>query len=75
MGSGGGQADKYLDDLEKAIRLVAEAPLLCRVRSELALPVRIQVQAQHLIVYEEIESGINIVRVLHASMDVDGQLL
>ena len=69
------QADKYLDDLEKAIRRVAEAPLLCRLRSELALPVRIQVQARHLIVYEEIEAGINIVRALHSSMDREGQLL
>ena len=68
------QADKYLDDLEEAIRLLAEQPLICRERTELSPPVRIHHHAHHLIVYLALEDGINIIRVLHESMDVDGHM-
>ena len=68
------QADKYLDDLDVAIRLLAEQPLICRERTELNPPVRIHHHAHHLIVYLALEDGINVVRVLHESMDVDGHM-
>ncbi|MDE0155945.1 MAG: type II toxin-antitoxin system RelE/ParE family toxin [Gammaproteobacteria bacterium] len=68
------QADKYLDDLEEAIRLLAEQPLICRERTELNPPVRIHHHAHHLIVYLALEDGINVVRVLHESMDVDSHM-
>ena len=68
------QADKYLDDLDAAIRLLAEQPLICRERTELNPPVRIHHHAHHLIVYLALEDGINVVRVLHESMDVDSHM-
>ena len=68
------QADKYLDECAAAFNLLAEQPLQCRERSEFSPPVRILHHAHHLVVYQTIENGINIVRVLHESMDVDSQL-
>ena len=65
------QSDKYLDDLDAAIRLLAEQPLICRERTELNPPVRIHHHAHHLIVYLALKDGINVIRVLHESMDVD----
>jgi toxin ParE1/3/4 len=68
------QADKYLDDLEQAMLLLAETPLACRERDELTPAVRIHHHKHHMIVYETVQDGINVVRVLHESMDVDFQL-
>lgn len=68
------QADTYLDDLETALHLLSEQPLICRERTEFTPPVRIHHHAHHLIVYLVEDDGINIVRVLHESMDIDAQL-
>ena len=68
------QADKYLDDLDSAIKLLAEQPLISRKRPELDPPVRIHHHGHHLIVDRALDDGISIVRVLHESMDVDGHL-
>ncbi|MCY4283390.1 MAG: type II toxin-antitoxin system RelE/ParE family toxin [Gammaproteobacteria bacterium] len=68
------QADKYLDDLEEAMRLLAEQPLICRERTELSPPVRIHHHVHHLIAYQVLEDGINVIRVLHESMDVDSHM-
>ena len=68
------QADLYLDDLEEAIRLLAQQPLLCRERTELNPPVRIHHHQHHLIVYILSDNGIVIVRVLHERMDIEAQL-
>ena len=68
------QADKYLDELDAAIRLLAEQPLSCRERTELNPPVRIHRHAHHLIAYLALEDGINVVRVLHENMDVDSHM-
>lgn len=71
---GGSQADTYLDELAAAMELLAEQPLICRERPEFNPAVRIHHHAHHLIVYLVIHEGIKIVRVLHESMDVVGQL-
>ena len=71
---GEAQAGQYLDDLESAMALVAEQPLLCREREEFVPPVRIHSHAHHLIVYQALEGGITVIRVLHENMDVDAQL-
>jgi toxin ParE1/3/4 len=68
------QADKYLDDLNAAITLLANQPLACRERTELEPPVRIHHHGHPLIVYLALADGINLVRFLHESMDVDSQL-
>jgi toxin ParE1/3/4 len=68
------QADDYLDELDQAIQLLAEQPLMCRERLELAPPVRIHHHAHHLVVYLALDHGINVIRVLHENMDIDHQL-
>ena len=68
------QADKYLDDLDTAIKLLAEQPLISRKRTELDPPVRIHHHGHHLVVYLALGDGISVVRVLHESMDVDSHL-
>jgi toxin ParE1/3/4 len=68
------QADKYLDGLEQGFKLLAETPLLCRLRSEFIRPVRINIHAHHLIIYQMLPDSINIVRVLHESMDIEMRL-
>jgi toxin ParE1/3/4 len=68
------QANTYLDDLEVALFLLAEQPLICRERTEFIPPVRIHHHAHHLIVYLVVDDGINIVRVLHEHMDINAKL-
>lgn len=68
------QANKYLDDLDAVLRLLAEQPLICRERTELNPPVRTHHHAHHLIVYQALDDGISVVRVLHESMDVDNHM-
>ncbi|MFK8048998.1 MAG: type II toxin-antitoxin system RelE/ParE family toxin [Halioglobus sp.] len=68
------QADKYLDELDVVIKQLAGQPLICRERTELEPPVRIHHHGHHLIVYLALADGINLVRVLHESMDVDSHL-
>lgn len=68
------QADDYLDALEKVFHLLAEQPKLGRKREEFTPVVRTHLHAQHLIVYQVTNSGINLIRILHASMDITAQL-
>jgi len=71
---GEAQADKYLDDLESSLELLAEQPLICRERTEFKPPVRIYQYEHHLIVYTILSDKIVIIRVLHENMNVDLQL-
>lgn len=65
------QADLYVDDLERAFLLLADAPLICRLREELIPPVRIHHFNHHLVIYVETKDGISLVRVLHESSDYE----
>lgn len=67
-------ADSYLDALETAINLLAAQPLMCRERIEFTPPVRIHHHARHLVVYQALDNGINVIRVLHESMEIEVQL-
>ena len=67
------QADDYLDELDTAMQLLAEQPLMCRERLEFTPPVRIHRHAHHLVIYLASDDGINVVRVLHESMDVENK--
>jgi toxin ParE1/3/4 len=54
-------------------RIIKQA-LACRERTELEPPVRIYHHGHHLVVYLALEDGVNLVRFLHESMDVDSHL-
>ncbi|MDA0909698.1 MAG: type II toxin-antitoxin system RelE/ParE family toxin [Proteobacteria bacterium] len=71
---GESQADKYLDDLEGILELLAQQPLICHERMDISPPVRIHHYAHHLIVYTIVDDGINIIRVLHENMDIETRL-
>ncbi len=68
------QADHYHDNLEKACQLLAETPLMCRLREELSSPVRIHHHEHHLIIYIQVDEDIHLIRVLHESMDYERHL-
>ena len=68
------QAHAYIDGLVDIFQLLSENPLMCRERKEFNPPVHIHHHAHHLIVFVLSEMGIDVVRVLHESMDIDTQL-
>ncbi|MBX9614268.1 MAG: type II toxin-antitoxin system RelE/ParE family toxin [Caulobacteraceae bacterium] len=63
------QADQYLEDLERAFQRIAEFPGLGRLRTDYTPPARILPFRSHVIVYDEEDTGIVIVRVRHARED------
>jgi len=71
---GQGQAVSYLDGIEHAFKFLADTPLVCRERFELTPPVRIFHHEKHLIVYLVRDGEVQVVRVLHESMDIGEQL-
>lgn len=68
------QAHFCLDGLVDIFQILSNNPLMCRERIEFTPPVYIHHHAHHLVVFILPETGIDIVRVLHESMDIDGQL-
>ena len=68
------QAHAYVDSLVELFQLLSDNPLMCRERNEFTPPVHIHHHAHHLIVFILSDNGIDIVRVLHESMDIDTQL-
>jgi toxin ParE1/3/4 len=53
------------------VKLIAESPYIGREREELAPGIRSFPAGRYLIFYRPIADGIEIVRVLHGSRDVD----
>jgi toxin ParE1/3/4 len=68
------QAVTYIDDIEAVFLLLADNPFLCRERTELQPPVRIHNFQSHLIVYKQLGDDIGIIRILHESVDIEGNL-
>lgn len=60
------QADRYQDSLFDAFDLLADNPDLARLRGEVDPPVRVHPHRVHLIFFDALDDGIEIVRVLHA---------
>ena len=71
---GEARADRYYEGLTARLEFLADAPLIARERHDLNPPVRIHPHGRHLIVYQAQDAHILIVRVLHQSMDIEGQL-
>jgi toxin ParE1/3/4 len=64
-------ADRWLDRLDKQVRLLATQPLMGRARDELAEGVRSFPMGRYVIFYIPIDDGIDVVRVLHSARDID----
>lgn len=62
---GADQADRYFDAMVNLFDLLSEQPEIARLRDEFSPPVRIHPYGLHVVVYETVETGIAIIRVLH----------
>ena len=64
------QAEAYQDRLEHAIELIADTPLIARLRKEIAPPVRVHPVGSHIVIYHVEENGpVRILRVRHQRED------
>ena len=63
-------ADRYLDHLDAKMQLLAEFPHLGRLHPELGQGLRGFPVDDYLIFYRQVESGVDIVRVLHGARDI-----
>lgn len=68
------QADRYLRRIDDAIKRLAGAPGLGSDYGQVRQGVRRYPVERHRIFYRRIDRGIEIVRVLHPSMDIHTQL-
>ena len=64
-------ADRWLDQLDTQLRLLATQPLMGRARDELAAGVRSLPMGRYVVFYVPNDDGIDVVRVLHSARDVD----
>ena len=63
-------ADRFLDTINEKCRLLAEGPEMGPRRSDLAPDVRSFAVRDYLIYYRPIQSGIEVLRVIHGSRDI-----
>ena len=71
---GADQADRYLDDIDRALHDLIENPLMGSDCSDLLQGARRLITGRHVAFYEIEESAIIVIRVLHQSMDVPRHL-
>ena len=64
-------ADRWLDRLDKQLRLLATQPLMGRARDELAEGVRSFPMGRYVAFYMPVDEGIDVIRVLHSARDID----
>ncbi len=64
-------ADRWLDQLDESLNLLATQPLMGRARDELAPGVGSFPFGRYVIFYVPLEDGIDVVRVLHGARDID----
>ena len=64
-------ADHWVDSLDEEFRLLATQPMMGRARDELASGVRSFPFGRYVVFYVPLDDGIDVVRVLHGSRDID----
>lgn len=65
------QADKFLDLILEKCELLAQFPVMGRLRHEILLNLRTFPFKNYIIFYQQIMDGIEIVRILHGSRETD----
>ncbi|NOQ37222.1 MAG: type II toxin-antitoxin system RelE/ParE family toxin [Methylococcaceae bacterium] len=65
------QANNYLDETKKSFYLLLENPYLGKARHELKQGYRLLPLKKHIIFYSVCNEQLNILRILHARMDVN----
>ena len=68
-------ADQWLDRIDEQLHLIAKTPGIGRARDELAQGVRSFPIGRYVIFYTATDAGIDVVRVLHSSLDIDAQFV
>ena len=64
-------ADRRVDRLDEKLSLWATQPLMGRNRDELATGIRSLAFGRYVVFFEPLPNGIDVVRVLHGSRDID----
>ena len=64
------QADRYFDGMMDLFDLLSEQPEIARLRNEFRPLVRIHVYGAHIVIFETVETGIGIIRILHQRRDI-----
>ena len=64
-------ADQWVDELHEKMSLWASQPLMGRARDELVPGVRSLTFGRYVVFFEPLQDGIDVVRVLHGSRDID----
>ena len=65
------EADRWVHRLDERFQLWATQPMLGRARDELAPGLRCMAFGRYVVFYVPLQYGIDIVRVLHGSRDLD----
>lgn len=65
------EADRWVDRLDERMQLWATQPMIGRARDELAPGLRSMAFGRYVVFFAPILDGIDIVRVLHGSRDLD----
>ncbi len=65
------EADRWVDRLDEKFSLWATQPMMGRGRDELAPGIRSLVFGRYVVFFEPLPDGIDVVRVLHGSRDID----
>lgn len=69
--SGEARADHYLRRLNDVITYLAQQPLMGRARSEIQEGIRSFAAESHVIFYIALANGLELVRVIHGSQDLE----
>lgn len=67
---GPSQADRYFDGMVDLFELLSAQPEIARLRNEFNPPVRFHIYGSHVVIFEAIDTGISILRVLHQRRDI-----
>ncbi|MFT3819672.1 MAG: type II toxin-antitoxin system RelE/ParE family toxin [Rubrivivax sp.] len=65
------QADRWVDRLDESLALWATQPKMGREREELAPGIRSLPFGRYVVFFRALEDGIDVVRVLHGSQDIE----
>ena len=65
------RAERYLRRLNDTIEYLAQQPLMGKPRPEVEEGIRSFACEQHVIFYVPLEDGLDVVRVIHAAMDLE----
>ena len=64
-------ADRWVDKLDEKFALWATQPMMGRARDELSPGIRSLAFGRYVVFFQPVPDGIDVVRVLHGSRDID----